>query len=96
MSSVLDQAITWRSVIRIGLIWAAEYAMLSLIEESPPYIKVATMICAIGLLATLEFEQWLRSKKNELFLGSLSMFILVYVSFIGYAIQQANYRATTT
>jgi hypothetical protein len=56
MSSAIDLPITWRSVVRVGLVWMAEYAMLTSIEDANVALKIATIICAVAALATLEFE----------------------------------------
>lgn len=83
---LIDRPITWRSIIRVGLIWAAEYAMLSLIEDSPPSLKVATILCALAALAAMEFEPWIESKKKNLSHILIGVAAFVYLVFVAYAL----------
>jgi hypothetical protein len=54
MSFKIDAPITWQTVIRIGLGFGAEYALLALIEDAPSALKIATMLCALIALFILE------------------------------------------
>ena len=51
-------AIMWRSLIIIGLAWAAEYALLGLIGDANLPLRVATILCAIAAVFILEIEPW--------------------------------------
>jgi hypothetical protein len=81
----LNTPITWKSLVRIGLVWAAEYAMLALIEDAPAVVKIATIFCALGALATLEFEGWLSRKRQGLFAASIVTLTETYLGFLAYA-----------
>jgi hypothetical protein len=55
----LDRPITWASVARVALAFAAEYGLLALIEDSPFAVKLATVVCSVAALAALEAREWL-------------------------------------
>jgi hypothetical protein len=97
MSASLDSPITWSTAVRIGLGWAGEYALLSLIEDAPEALKVATVVCAVGALAALESREWLQ-KNQYRFSGIMIAFAMIYCGFILYAIVHvvdiANKQAT--
>ena len=76
-----------RAVIRVALVWAAEYAMLSLIEDAPEVVKVATLLCAVAALVVMQFEGWLRGVWKKSFRFALLAVALVYMGFIGYAVK---------
>jgi hypothetical protein len=80
----LDSPITWRSLARIGLGFAGEYALLALIEEAPAALKIATVICAVAGLFILETESRLR--KRRAFVGAIVAVCVIYFGFIGYAV----------
>jgi hypothetical protein len=92
LSHSLDKPITLLSAIRIGLIWAGEYALLSLIEDSPEALKFATIFCAVGALATLEFREWLELRWRRLFILTITVLSLIYLGFISYAVHVAWHR----
>jgi hypothetical protein len=73
----------------------AEYALLTLIEDANVGLKIATIICAVAALATLEFESWLRSKSNHAFYSAIVLTAVIYAAFIGLAIVQMVYRNAT-
>lgn len=90
MSSPAQSIVTLRSVFRAGLIWGAEYAMLSLIEDSSVTIRVATgVIAGLGLL-TLEGEAWLRRQHKHLFWSAILVLVVVWLGFFGWAVKQAH------
>ena len=80
-----DKPITWGTVARVALVWAAEYGMLALIEDAPAVVKVATVICAVGALAALEARDWLRQRQRHLFSYSIGLITVLYAGFLGYA-----------
>lgn len=83
----LDKPITWLSAIRVGLGFAGEYALLSLIEDAPEALKVATVVCSVGALAALESREWLQ-KNQYRFSGIMIVFALIYCGFIAYAVSR--------
>ena len=89
MASDLDKPLTWNSVGRLALVAAAEYGMLSLIEDAPFTVKVATVICSVGALAVLETRAALNKRKAHLFALSLSVIGAIYLGFLGYAAAHA-------
>jgi hypothetical protein len=95
----LDIPVTWRSVIRIGLLWGAEYAVLSLIEDAPIALKLATVFCALGALVILELETRLAQVSVQIrririsrFQIAISVIGLIYAGFIVYAVAHAAER----
>ncbi len=89
VSPALDEAITWRSVTRIGLGFAAEYALLALIEDAPAALKIATVICAVAGLFVLETENWFHRQHKRLFISSIAALVAIYLCFIAYAAAHA-------
>jgi hypothetical protein len=61
-----ETVFTVRNAIRVGLFWASEYALLSLIEEAPRAVKWATLIGPLAALAVMQWEQKLRSWHRDL------------------------------
>jgi hypothetical protein len=64
----------------------SHYALLALIEDAPAVLKIATVICAVAALFTLETEEWLRKRQNKLFALTISGIGLIYAVFIVFAI----------
>lgn len=85
----LDKAITWRSVARIGLGFAGEYALLALIEDAPAALKIATVICAVAGLFILETESWFHRQHKRLFISTIGIVVFVYLAFVAYAADHA-------
>jgi hypothetical protein len=88
MSQGIDRPITWRTIFRVGLIWGAEYALLSLIEDAPTAVKVATIVCALSALAALEAETWLNTRHRYAFASAVTVVGLVYLAFVMYGINR--------
>jgi hypothetical protein len=88
-----DKPITWMSATRLGLGFAGEYSLLSLIEDSPESLKIATMVCSFGVLAALEGREWLNSKRPHLFRISIVFFSAIYSIFIFYAIAHSWHQS---
>lgn len=86
MTQLMDAPITWRSFFRATLIFAAEYAMLALIEEAPSFLKVSTIICALALLAALELEDWLQRVRPNAFRSAILLSVTLYSGCIMYAL----------
>jgi hypothetical protein len=90
--SVISVSFDLRAIIRVALVWAAEYAMLSLIEDAPTAIKVATLICAVSALAVMQFEVWVRSISKHSFRNAICGLTVIYLGFLGYAVAHAVNR----
>jgi hypothetical protein len=88
----LDKPITWSSAVRLGLGYAGEYALLSLIEDAPEALKVATVLCSIGALAALEARDWLEHQRQYSFRATVTSVSVVYLGFVGYAISHSVER----
>jgi hypothetical protein len=95
MSSPIDGPVTWRSVIRLGLGFAAEYAMLALIEDAPVALKVATVVCATGALVTLKLEKWLKTISDLLFYSIIGILSTTYIGFIIFAVTTKELQSDT-
>lgn len=93
MSELLKTPITWRNIVLVGLVWAAEDFVLALIGDSTTIIKVATVLTALAALAVLQFETWLRGKHRVLFPSSISALTIIYIGFVGYAVIHAYHRS---
>lgn len=92
MSSIFDRPITLRQALALALGWAAEYALLTLIESAPTSLKVATMLSATAGLAVLQAEDWLLSKGRWIFWGCATVVAAVWLSFVGYALHQVAHQ----
>jgi hypothetical protein len=82
----LDRPVTWRSIVRIALGFAAEGALLALIWGSPVVLQVGTVICAVLVLAALESEAWLTQRWRYSFPSILVVLGIIYLGCIGYGI----------
>lgn len=87
-AGLIDKPITWGSLARVGLAWAAEYGVLSLIEDAPFAVKMATIVCALGALAALETKEWLNQRKY-LFFSVMGFVSAIYFCFVIYAASHA-------
>lgn len=76
----------WRTIVRIGLVWAAEYAMLALIEDAPAVLKIGTLVCALAGLGILQFEDQILKKGRRVFLAAVGAASAVYLGLSAYAI----------
>jgi hypothetical protein len=92
MHDAITITFSWKIIVRIGLVWAAEYAMLALIEDSPAILKVATLICALAGLAVLQFEEKIQTYDRRIFLALISGVAVIYLGFSAYAIAQGLRR----
>jgi predicted PurR-regulated permease PerM len=86
IKQALNRPLTLLLAFRAGLIWAGEYALLSLIEDSPEILKFATIFCSLGALAILEFREWIEQKRPGLFVHAIAAVFIIYLGFIGYAV----------
>src|SRR5437879_3283062 len=84
---------TWKNMFSAGLLLAAEYEVLTLIEDAPAFIKGATVVCDIAALAAMQFEGALRQQGKNLYailLGGVSAF---YLAFIAYAMVHTYHQS---
>ena len=83
---------TWKNMFSAGLLLAAEYEVLTLIDDAPAFIKGATVVCDVAALAVMQFEATLRQNKNlyGILLGSVAVF---YLAFIAYAMVHTYQRS---
>ena len=86
---------TWKSLLRIGAGSAAEFALLTLIADSPESVKVVTLVVAISALGALEFQEWLTKRHRYLFFGVIGIAGTVYLGFVGYAVFHTYEEANT-
>jgi hypothetical protein len=94
MADTITITFSWMTVFRIGLAWAAEYAMLSLIEDAPEILKVATLICAVAGLAILQFEDKIKNYDRKVFGGLIGTVAIIYLGFTTYAVRHGLERQT--
>lgn len=95
MSGSLDRPVTWGSLLRVGLAFGAEYGVLSLIEDAPVALKIATVICSILALITLESKTALTLRHRYAFTSAIGFIAIVYAGFAAYAVQHSINRIAT-
>jgi hypothetical protein len=78
--------ITKKTVWVVGLIWAAEYGMLSLIEDSPEILKAATVVCALVGLVLVEAWDHARHRHFWVLVASSVVIGGIYLGFVTYAL----------
>ncbi|MGA2792373.1 MAG: hypothetical protein ABSE69_02400 [Roseiarcus sp.] len=77
----------WETAARAALIWAAEYTMLSMIEDSSHLLKVMTIICALSGLVVLEARKTIFLHYGKtLWLIVVATISVTYLGFVVYAI----------
>ena len=86
MAVTIDTPITWRTVVRVGLVWAAEYAMLALIEDAPTFMKVATVLCSLSILFVLESQSLFTALPARAYKNAILTSLLLYTACVVYAI----------
>lgn len=93
MSEISDKPITWRDAIELGVGFAAEYAMLALIEDSSFSLKAATMLCAAAAFIALKREDFLNEKiGRESYRALLVTLVAIWVCFAIYAVGRGWHR----
>lgn len=71
--------------IRYGALLMLEWGTLTLIEDAPRYLKIATVVIAILVLAVHESWPWLRMRDKRLYPILMGILIVGYVGIFGYA-----------
>ena len=79
LKPVFDRAIRFGSVLML------EWGTLTVIEDAPRYLKYATVIIAILVLAVHESWPWLRMRNKRLYPAFMAVLILAYAGIFGYA-----------
>jgi hypothetical protein len=72
--------------IRFGAVLMIEWGTLTLIEDAPRYVKIATIVIAVLVLAVHESWPWLRMRNKRLYPALMGALITVYVAIFGYAL----------
>jgi hypothetical protein len=80
LKPVVDRA------IRFGGVMFLEWGTLTLIEDSPRYLKIATIIIAILVLAVHESWPWLRMRDRRWYPSLMIALVLSYISIFVYAL----------
>lgn len=79
----------WRPLfdraLRAAMVLAVEWSSLSLIEDSPRYVKIATLVIAILVLAVLESRYFLMAKGRWYFPSFIASLLVIYGGIIVYA-----------
>jgi hypothetical protein len=79
----------WRPLVdrtlRFAMVLGIEWSSLSLIEDSPQYVKIATLVIAILVLAVLESRYFLRLKGRLYFPSFIAGLLVFYGGVIAYA-----------
>jgi predicted PurR-regulated permease PerM len=91
----LDTPLTLRALIFLALAYAAEYAMLGMLEDAIIYVKIATVICATAGVILMQYEDSLRRRANWLFYSALSFTAMIWIAFVVYAFIAYQHRNLT-
>jgi hypothetical protein len=81
--------ITWMSAVRLALGFAGEYSLISLIQDAPEALKIATLLCSIGILIALETRYWLNERGKHLFSTTILALSIIYAGFVVYALMHS-------
>jgi hypothetical protein len=84
IASVIGHVFTIKNAICAALLAAAEYALLSLIEEAPRAIKFATLVAPVLMFLAIQFETNIRKLNRDLFPAVLAILFLGYLGFGAY------------
>jgi hypothetical protein len=71
--------------IRYGAFMMAEWGSLTLIEDAPRYLKIATVVIAVLILAVHESWPWLRMRNKYLYPILMAVLVLAYTGIFGFA-----------
>lgn len=93
ISGAIRHVFTWKNAFSAACLAASEYAMLSLIEDAPRSIKLATLIVPLLAFLTIQFEARLRKIHNDVYPIILVLLLVGYVGFGSYIIFLTPYGA---
>jgi len=79
----------WRPLfdrsLRAAIVFGIEWSSLSLIEDAPRYVKIATLVIAVLVLAVLESRYFLILKGRAYFPALIGSLIAAYIGIVAYA-----------
>jgi hypothetical protein len=65
--------------LRFTAVLGVEWPTLTLIDQAPVWIKIATLFVAVAVLGVLEFKSWIQSKGPWAYASAISGLILIYI-----------------
>lgn len=80
LKPVIDRA------IRFGAVMMLEWGTLTLIEETPRYLKISTVVIAALILAVHESWPWLRMRNKYIYPVFMLILIVTYIIIFCYAL----------
>jgi len=80
LKPVVDRAIRFSAILML------EWGTLTIIEDSPRYLKFATVIIAVLILAVHESWPWLRMRNRRSYPILMSALVLGYAGIFAYAV----------
>jgi hypothetical protein len=92
VADALVHVFSWKNAFSAAFLAASEYAMLSLIEDAPRAIKLATFIAPLAAFLTIQFEKRLRAVHVDLYPAVLVFICVSYVALGGYVYFLSPYR----
>jgi hypothetical protein len=87
----ITHVFTWKNAFSAALLAASEYAMLSLIEDAPRSIKLATLIAPTLAFLAIQFESRIRKLGHDLYPIILALLAGGYVAFGAYVYFETPY-----
>ena len=84
--------LTGRKIAQIAAGGALEIGVLALIFDSTITLKIATVVVALLILIVVQFERHLTALRANSFIPTISILILIYLCFVGYALVHAVER----
>jgi hypothetical protein len=92
VAAALVHVFSWKNAVSAACLAASEYAMLSLIEDAPRAIKLATFIAPLAAFLTIQFEKRLRAVHVDLYPTTLVLICVGYLAFGGYVYYLSPYQ----
>jgi hypothetical protein len=79
--------------IRFGAVMMLEWGRLTVIEDSPRYLKVGTIVVACLVLAVHESWPWLRMRNWRWYPALMAILLVSYAGIFAYAVVDGEHKA---
>jgi len=96
VASGVTHIFSLKNAVSAALLAAAEYAMLSLIEDAPRAIKFATLVAPVAAFLVIQFEAAIRKLHRDIFPVALAVIFLGYAGFGGYVFLLSPFNGEKT
>lgn len=80
--SAVAEILTFRTLVKAALAVLAEYAVLSLIEDAPLSVKIATALIPALALLVIEFDRRLNAWHTNIVPASLGALVAAYIAIL--------------